>query len=249
MGLQNTRMRWHGVMRCSLEFDALHFVKYLHKMGLPKHTHLIEMTWCDALISLVWCLVFCKIFARWVYINTRMRWRWQQCVAVGVDALFFVKYLQDGFTSTHARDEDDSDALRSDLMQSTESPILDASFWSENGVSCSHERNKIGDAVLWFDALHFCKIFARWVYLNTRMRTEHGIPDFWCIIWSENGVSCPQCGHERNKIGDSVLYMRWHEMAMRSSLSLECDAVVFCKIFARWVYPLHTHAMTWHGDA
>jgi hypothetical protein len=35
--------------------------------------------------------------------------------------------------------------------QSTESPILDASFWSENGVSCpqcGHERKKIGDSVL-----------------------------------------------------------------------------------------------------
>ncbi len=27
-------------------------------------------------------------------------------------------------------------------------PDFDASFWSENGVSCSHERNKIGDSVL-----------------------------------------------------------------------------------------------------
>jgi hypothetical protein len=32
--------------------------------------------------------------------------------------------------------------------QSTESPILDALFWSENGVSRPH-RNKIGDSVLW----------------------------------------------------------------------------------------------------
>ncbi len=34
------------------------------------------------------------------------------------------------------------------LEQSTESPILDAPFWSENGVSCPCERNKIGDSVL-----------------------------------------------------------------------------------------------------
>jgi hypothetical protein len=34
-------------------------------------------------------------------------------------------------------------------VQSTESPIFDAPFWSENGVSCPHERNKIGDSVLW----------------------------------------------------------------------------------------------------
>jgi hypothetical protein len=36
--------------------------------------------------------------------------------------------------------------------ESTESPIFDAPFWSENGVSCpqcGHERNKIGDSVLW----------------------------------------------------------------------------------------------------
>jgi hypothetical protein len=32
--------------------------------------------------------------------------------------------------------------------QSTESPILDAPFWSENGVSCPCERNKIGDSAL-----------------------------------------------------------------------------------------------------
>jgi hypothetical protein len=37
--------------------------------------------------------------------------------------------------------------------QSTESPILDAPFLSENGVSCPHERNKIGDSVLWFKAV------------------------------------------------------------------------------------------------
>jgi hypothetical protein len=30
-------------------------------------------------------------------------------------------------------------------------------------------------------------------------------PIFDAPFWSENGVSCPQCGHERNKIGDSVL--------------------------------------------
>jgi hypothetical protein len=39
------------------------------------------------------------------------------------------------------------------LKQSTESPIFDASFRSENGVSCSHERNKIGDSVLWFEGI------------------------------------------------------------------------------------------------
>jgi hypothetical protein len=34
------------------------------------------------------------------------------------------------------------------FIQSTESPILEAPFWSENGVSCPRERNKIGDSAL-----------------------------------------------------------------------------------------------------
>ena len=37
---------------------------------------------------------------------------------------------------------------RTTAIQSTESQIFDASFWSENGVSWSRERNKIGDSVL-----------------------------------------------------------------------------------------------------
>jgi hypothetical protein len=48
-------------------------------------------------------------------------------------------------------------------IQSTESPIFDAPFWSENGVSCpqcGHERNKIGDSVLCY---YLCNNFARWL--------------------------------------------------------------------------------------
>jgi hypothetical protein len=48
------------------------------------------------------CFVVCKIVARWVYNNTRMRL--QRCVAnEWFDALYFVKWLQDGFTTTHMR--------------------------------------------------------------------------------------------------------------------------------------------------
>jgi hypothetical protein len=54
------------------------------------------------------------------------------------------------------------------LSQSTESPIFDAHFWPEHGISCPYERNKIGDSVLCFVV---CKRFARWAYKNTRMRT------------------------------------------------------------------------------
>jgi Zn ribbon nucleic-acid-binding protein len=83
-------------------------------------------------------------------------------------------------------------------------PIFDASFWPENVVSCpqcGHERNKIGDSVLCsrvsMDVLYFLTF--------SSPKPEHGIADFDASFWSENGVSCPQCGHERNKIGDSVL--------------------------------------------
>ncbi len=89
----------------------------------------------------------------------------KQCVCI------FVKYLQDGFTKiqTHAMTwrcvaffgwvrlylckifarwvYNNTNTRWHD--QSTESPILDAPFWSENGVSCPCERNKIGDSVLW----------------------------------------------------------------------------------------------------
>ncbi len=79
------------------------------KMGLPKHTHEIitAIHYSDALLSRM-MLCFGKIFAR-------MRWIWQRCVAFEFEALFFVKYLQDGFTKTHAW-ENYSDALLSRMM-------------------------------------------------------------------------------------------------------------------------------------
>ncbi len=40
-------------------------------------------------------------------------------------------------------------------------------------------------------------------FQTTKQSTES--PIFDASFWSENVVSCPQCGHERNKIGDSVL--------------------------------------------
>ncbi len=95
-----------------------------------------DMTWhdmtCDALLSRVWCFVFCKIFSRWVYIythmtrctkwhdallsrvgcfvfckifSTRMRWHNAMRCSLEFDALYFVKYLQDGFTKAHAWDD------------------------------------------------------------------------------------------------------------------------------------------------
>jgi hypothetical protein len=43
-------------------------------------------------------------------------------------------------------------------------------------------------AIVGFDALFFCKIVARWVYINTRERTEHGIADFISFMRERNPV-------------------------------------------------------------
>ena len=40
--------------------------------------------------------------------------------------------------------------LLDSMLQSSESPIPDAHFCSENGVSCPYEQNKIGDLELWY---------------------------------------------------------------------------------------------------
>ncbi len=98
-----------------------------------------------------------------------MRWHDAMRCSLEFDALYFVKYLQDGFTSTHAWDE----MMR--CIQSPKSPIPDLSSMHSNDVSCPYEHLLIGDFGVWlhcslvFDALLFCKIFARWVYKKTRM--------------------------------------------------------------------------------
>ncbi len=51
-------------------------------------------------------------------------------------------------------------------------PIFDAPFWSENGVSCPHERNKIGDSVLWLGCYDLCNKFARWLQKINRALIE-----------------------------------------------------------------------------
>jgi hypothetical protein len=87
------------------------------------------------------------------------------------------------------------------MRQLAESPIFDAPVWSENEVSCpqcGHERNEIGDSVLW--------VASYYIITNCCMQSTES-PIFDASFWSENGVSCPQCGHERNKIGDSVLWL------------------------------------------
>ncbi len=64
----------------------------------------------SVLCSRVWCFVFCKIFARWVYKKHAWLAAWDEMTRCDIrcslvfDALYFVKYLQDGFTKTHAWD-------------------------------------------------------------------------------------------------------------------------------------------------
>ncbi len=163
--------------------------------------------WCDALLSRVGCFAFCKIAARWVYKSTRMTWR---CVAIEwFDALFFckivarwvykthawddmamrcyrrvwcfcsfVKSLQDGFTKTHAWD--DMFTLRCFLVWCFVFCYLFARWGYKNTrISLIWQR---------------CVAFGFGVYKNTRMRTEHGIPDFISFMRARNHVFWPKWG-------------------------------------------------------
>jgi hypothetical protein len=76
-------------------------------------------------------------------------------------------------------------------IQSTESPIFDAPFWSENWVSCPHERNKIGDSVLW---LHHCPYRAGTCRAipsrpaSGGLQPDPEIPDWEMFIRARNAV-------------------------------------------------------------
>jgi hypothetical protein len=65
-----------------------------------------------------------------------------------------------------------------DHGQSTESPIFDASFWSENGVSCPHERKKIGDSVIRArnPRFSFVRVSMKPRFLTKKMHRKSGIP-------------------------------------------------------------------------
>ncbi len=207
MGLQKyKRTRWHPLtmrcfcfwMRCFLFQDGCVciFVKYLQDGFTKIQMHAMSRPWHDdaLLFFLDGCVcIFVKYFQdgfikiqtqwrRWHRLTMRCFCFWMRCFLFQDGCVcIFVKYLQDGFTKiqTHAM---------SRPWQSTESPIFDAPFRSENGVSCPHERNKIGDSVLWpvtrrrcvaffpgWMRLYLCKIFARWVYKNTNARDD--------IVW------------------------------------------------------------------
>ncbi len=120
--------------------------------------------WFDALF-------FCKILARWVYINTRMRWddMAMRCAIVGFDALFFCQiFARWVYLNTRMRWH--GDALLSEhgipdfiSFMRERNPV----FWPKRGIKNRGFRALV--AIVGFDALFFCKILARWVYLNTRM--------------------------------------------------------------------------------
>ncbi len=115
-------------------------------MGLQKYK---RTQWDDDALPFFsdGCVCIFVIFARWVYKNTNARNETtMRC--------FFIRWMRLYLCDIFARWAYKNANARNDTtMQSTESPIFDASFWSENGVSCpqcGHERNKIGDSVLWF---------------------------------------------------------------------------------------------------
>ncbi len=180
-----------AAMRCYIGFDAWEFVKYWQD-AFTKYTHKnIEMAAMRCFRA--WCLGFCNILARWVYKNTRMRWK--RCVAFGFDAWEFVKYWQDAFTKyTHKNIE--MAAIRcfrawclglcnilarwvykNTRMRGKRCVALgfDAwefvTYWQDAFTKYTHKNIEMA-AMRCFRAwcLGFCNILARWVYKNTRMR-------------------------------------------------------------------------------
>ncbi len=199
-------------------------------MGLQQYK---RTQWNDDALLVVGAmrLYFGKIFARWVYNNTNARNDMTMRCSMRL-------YLGKIFA-------------RWAYNQGTESPIFDASFWSENGVSCSHERHKIGDSVLclqqykrtqWQDdallvvgamRLYRGKIFARWVYNNTNARNDMtmrcSMRLYLCKIfarWAYNNTNA------RN------------EMTMRCLLSERC-VCIFVVYLQDGFTTIQTHAMTW----
>ncbi len=100
---------------------------------------------------------------------------WFDALSNGLMRCSFVKHLQDGFTSTHASNEKKwrcvaivgFDALSNGLMRCSFVKHLQDGFTSTHA---SNETKWRCVAIVGFDALFFCKTFARWAYLNTRMR-------------------------------------------------------------------------------
>jgi hypothetical protein len=146
---KNTRTRWHADALPFFGLMRLYFVKQLQD-GLTK-THARNQSTESPILF--------RSYGHEIPFSDQ---KWASkigdsvlCTQLHADALpffglmrlYFVKQLHDGLTKTHARNDMP--------MRCTESPILDALFWSENGVSCPRERNKIGDSVLCADALPF----------------------------------------------------------------------------------------------
>ncbi len=228
-------------MRCFFLDGCVYiFVKYLQDGFTKWQTHAMSRSWHDDALLFFpgWLRLYRgKIFARWVYPYTNARddmttmrcFFRDGCVCIGV------KYLQDGFTKwqtlamTRRCVAFFSGWMRlyrgKIFAQSTESPILDAPFWSDNGVSFPYERKKIADSVLCI-----CKMGLP-LYKRTRWHDDDALLFFLdgCVCI---GVKYLQDGF--TKLQTHAMIRSWHDDALLFSGWLRWYRG---KIFARWVYP------------
>jgi hypothetical protein len=162
-------------------------------MGLPQHTH--EMTWRSAAIVGFDAMFFCKIVARWVYLNTRielitamrcarMVWWFVVCKIL---ARWVYKKHQSSETRPRPRnpripivrfDIQTAFRARMNIFKSgiswSDSPLnldelSEMAIRPNLGASC--RRLKHTHAMKAMRCFVFCKIVARWAYKNTHMRT------------------------------------------------------------------------------
>jgi hypothetical protein len=135
-------------------------------MGLQIDTHEMKMTAMRG--GRIWCFVLCKIFARWVYLNTRMWWKHSDAMRCSrlVDWwCFCICKVCKLFTSTHA--------------------------WDENiPMRCVALDWLIDDAFVFVKHLQA-------VYLYTSMRWKHGdsmrcsrLVHWWCVCICKTFASC-----------------------------------------------------------
>ncbi len=171
-----------------------------------------------------------------------------RCVAFNFDALYFVKYLQDGFTKTHAWGHY-HDALRSSLMLC----ILGVS--SDTKMRC-----------FFFSDWRVCIFVNDLQRLANKIQTHAMTRRCVCIFVNsckqstESPILFRSCEHETtfsgqneaSKIGDSVLWLqRWVYEIQTHAMTRRCVAffvglrrLYLCKLFAKMVYKIQTHAMT-----
>jgi hypothetical protein len=142
----------------------------------------------------------------------------QRCVALEFEALYFVNYLQDGLTKTHAlRALQRCVAIENDALFFVK--YLQDVFTSTHALITAMRCSRVWCFVL-------CQIFARWVDQNTRIEV----------------IPAMRCSLEFDALYRGKIFARWvykHariEFITAMRCSLEFDALYRGKIFARWVY-------------